>query len=197
MSLESLIAVIGEVNTEETDTDQNADDETYISLAPNEVVAEEAAEATQEAPEAVVLGKKKGRPGIHSKEGRVYFLKDEVEKIRQDPGVFVEWMKNTYTPSDERLNETASGNIDVYSDEIAYTLHGPILEVLKRAEEIALLYPNKEVSFEISKQKLVAPTNNLYSKPTMETVEVNGKKYESITFQEFSPHTIYVYLTIV
>ena len=143
------------------------------------------------------VAKKKGRPGIHTKEGRVYFLKSEVEEIRKNPSTFLDWMKDTYAVSDTRYTELANNKINVDSNgEIAYTLHGEILEVLNRAEEICKMHPGRDITFDISKQKLVAPTHVAYVKPITERVSINGKEFDSTTFQEFNPNIIYVYLTI-
>ena len=186
MSLDTLVATIAEVvqaeDSDEVETSSPAD----TTTAPIEMTL----------PDSKVV-KKKGRPGIHTKEGRVYFLKTEVEEIRKDPASFLQWMKDTYAVSDARYSELKDNNVNVDSDgEISYTLHGEILEVLNRAEEIIKMHPGRDVMFDISKQKLVAPTHSKYQKPTVERITINGKQFDSTTFQEFNPNIIYVYLTI-
>jgi len=185
MSLDTLVATIEDiVQTEEAEADTTEVVEAVIPSAIELVV-----------PEAKVT-KKKGRPQVHSKEGRVYFLRNEVEEIRKDPQAFMDWMHDTYAIADSRYTELANNKVIIEPEELAYTLHGEILEVLSQAEAIVKMHPGKEISFEISKQKLVAPTHANYIKPVMEKVTINGKPFDSITFQEFNPNIIYVYLTI-
>jgi hypothetical protein len=181
MSLDTLVATIAEVVQEE---DAEAV-ETSSTPAPIEMTLP-----------VSKVAKKKGRPSLHTKTGRVYFLKSEIEEIRKNPATFIEWMKDTYAVSDARYTELTNNKVNIEPEELCYTLHGEILEVLNRAEEICKMHPGRDITFDISKQKLVAPTHVAYVKPTTEKVSINGKSYDSTTFQEFSPSVIYVYLTI-
>jgi len=180
MSIETLVQTIEEVvQAEDTDEVEST------SPAPIEMTL----------PETKLI-KKKGRPGIHTKEGRVYFLKTEVDEIRNNPNSFLEWMRDTYAISDTRYAELTNNKVNIEPEELSYTLHGEILEVLARAEEICKMHPNSDITFDISKQKLVAPTSKAYVQPQSEKVTINGKEFNSTTFQEFNPNIIYVYLTV-
>jgi hypothetical protein len=177
MSLDTLVATIEELTIQEIESE-----DTPVPIALS-VVKFNAL-------------KKKGRPGVHTKEGRVYFLKEEIEQIRKDPTAFAEWMQETYRIADTRYAELVNNKVNLDSNGLSFTLHGSILEVLSRAEAITEMFADREVLFEISKQRLVAPTSAVYVAPTTKVVEINQKMYTAIVSQEFNPEIIYVYLTI-
>jgi len=144
--------------------------------------------------EQPIVKKQKGRPGIHKFAARTYLLKDEINSAMSDKEAFAELMATTYALSEDRKAEL--GEIINPVNELSFTIHGPIIQVLDQLHRLRAVYGSK-VKVNISKEKLVAPTSALYLQPITEVIgEKNGKKIVRHLFEEFSASNIYGYVVV-
>jgi hypothetical protein len=144
--------------------------------------------------EQPIIKKSKGRPGIHPFEGRTYLLKDEINSAMSDKNAFAELMSETYALSEDRKAEL--GDIINPVNELSFTIHGPIIQVLEQLHRLRAVYGSK-TKINISKERLVAPTNELYMQPITEVIGMkNGKEVIRRLFEEFSDKNLYGYITI-
>jgi hypothetical protein len=144
--------------------------------------------------EQPIVKRQKGRPGIHPFASRAYLLKDEINSAMSDKNAFAALMSETYALSNERKAEL----VDIINpvNELSFTIHGPIIQVIDQLHRLHAVYGSK-VKINISKERLVAPTNPLYLQPITEVIgEKNGKKVVRRLFEEFSSTNCYGYVVV-
>jgi hypothetical protein len=186
MSLESIVEIAKLESADET--------ETVTPAIENEI--------TEEFEEKVISldikeKKGKGRPNIHPIEGRTYLLQSEVVKAFADPQTFAQKLQSMHAIDAARLKQFEDNNIEVGPAKwIDFTLHGPTEVVMNLTSTILGLYPGVEHKIRLSKSAIVSPSNALYIKPTTETIAFKGKQQTRVTFKEFSPDNVYVYISI-
>ena len=146
---------------------------------------------------APVLTKPKaqrGRPNVHPFAGRIYLIKKELEAAMADKEAFVSLMQETYCLSDERKEEL--GAVLDAPNEMYFTFHGEIIQVLNELHRLRALYGEK-ARVSISKERLLSPSNKFYAAPVREVIgERKGKSVYKHLFEEFSPTKIYGYVVV-
>lgn len=142
----------------------------------------------------IIIKRQKGRPNRHLFQSRPYLLKQEVNNAMSDKKAFAKLMAETYALSDERKKEL--GDTITPVNELSFTIHGPIIEVIDQLHRLRAVYGSK-VKINISKERLVAPTSKLYMQPITEVIgQKNGKDIVRNLFAEFSSTHLYGYVVV-
>jgi hypothetical protein len=137
----------------------------------------------------------KGRPCIHGFSSRAYLLKKEIETAMSDQASFIALMQKTYELSNER--KEMLGSILDTPNELSFTVHGKIQDVLEQLHKIRTIYGENKVKINISKERLLNPKHALYVAPIKELIgEKNGKPVYKHIFEEFNASKIYGYATV-
>lgn len=141
-----------------------------------------------------IIKKSKGRPNVHPFAGRTYLLKNEINNAMSDKKAFASLMEETYAISDERKAEL--GSIANPVNELSFTIHGPIIEVIDQLHRLRAVYGSK-TKINISKERMVAPTSKLYMQPIMEVIgQKNNKEVVKRLFEEYRSDSIYGYVVV-
>ena len=143
------------------------------------------------------IKRSKGRPNIHPLAGRTYLLKNEIDGALEDPQLFANTLADMHELSEERRNTLLAADYLQHDNNVELTINGPVLETINRAKTIGetLTLEGYNVSFRMSKERLVPAGKPLALPRETQLIEINGKQVTQVVKDEFSPTRIYVYIT--